>query len=315
MANLKTMRDIRENVGRKVKVHLDSDTFEATIVEGEFIDCEGNKHESIYTDYAMRYDYKHNSCTWWKDLSETSLMADGFWDLKLESLGDKLDRHNIPYNIGKRVAFKIFGDTDYGELVQGSFYDCAGEYRDFEDDVISIKFDKRTSRGTTICSEINKVIDIAKSLGFELELAEEEVEEPKFRYGDVVVMTSSVIQGIMKSEGIELPYGMYLEISELYGDELLKIEGLDKKHDATWLVYEEGVKKLDPIENPQQGDRILVQCFNDELVHGLYVPEGANYYDKDFNIKQAEHRLCVTSDGREILLNNMGKVYRIEEVI
>lgn len=312
MANLKTMRDIENNEGRKIRVRLNGETFEATIVKGKFQTCEGETR-GAEGNYSLRYDHERGLYTYWSPLDEQ--FFDNYLVENYELLGTKLDKHNISYNVGKRVAFKCFGETDYGELVQGSFHDCAGEYRDFEDDVISIKFDKRTSRGTTICSEIDKVIDIAKSLGFELELAEEEVEEPKFRYGDVVVITSSVIRDIMYIEGIELPYGMYLEISELYGDEILKIEGLDKKHNDVWRVYEDGVHKLDPIENPQQGDRILVQCFNDELVHGLYVPEGANYYDKDFNIKQAEHRLCVTSDGREILLNNMGKVYRIEEVL
>lgn len=311
---IKTMRDIRENVGRKIKVHLDSDTFEATIVEGEFTDCEGNKHESIWTDYAIRYDYNHNSCTWWGDLSETSLKADGFWNLQLEPLGDKLDRHNIPYNIGKRVAFKSFGEIDYGELVKGSFYDCAGEYREFEDDTISIKFDKRTSRGTTICSEVDKILGIAKTLGFELELTDKE-EEPEFKYGDVVLIKSCIIKGLMKGEDISLPYGMYLQTKEMCGDTVLEIEGLDKKHGDTWKIYGDGVEKLNPIEKPQQGDRIIVKCYNDELVHGLYVPEGANYYDANFDIKQAEHKLCVTSGGREVLLNNMEKVYKIEEVL
>lgn len=312
MANLKTMRDIENNEGRKIRVRLNGETFEATIVKGKFQTCDGETR-GAEGNYSLRYDHERGLYTYWSPLDEQ--FFDNYLVENYELLGTKLDKHNIPYNIGKRVAFKCFGETGYGELVQGSFHDCAGEYREFEDDVISIKFDKRTSRGTTICSEIDKIIDIAKSLGFELELAEEEVEEPKFRYGDVVVITSSVIRGIMKSEGIELPYGMFLETSELYGDEILKIEGLDKKHNDVWRVYEDGVHKLDPIENPQQGDRILVQCFNDELVHGLYVPEGANYYDKDFNIKQAKHKICLSSDGREILLNNMEKVYKIEEVL
>lgn len=308
MTNLKTMRDIENNEGRKVRVRLNGETFEATIVKGEFETC-GGEVRGAEGVHSLRYDHERGLCSYWSPFNEPVLEM---YQLEgCELLGTKLDKHNIPYNLGKRVAFKGYGEVDYGELVQGSFYDCAGEYRDFEDDVISIRFDERTSRGTTICSEIDNMLGIANSLGFELEL----VEEPKFRYGDVVVITSSVIRGIMKSEGIELPYGMYLESSEICGDELLKIEGLDKKHDTTWLVYEEGVQKLEPIKNPQQGDRILVQCFNDELVHGLYVPEGANYYDKEFDIKQSEHRICVTSDGREILLNNMDKVYRIEEVI
>lgn len=307
------MNDIKENVGRKVKVHLDSDTFEATIVEGDFTDCIGELREPMLSNYSLRYDNKRYSCTWWGDVAY-SIIQDSFCNLELESLGDKLDRHNIPYNIGKRVAFKSFGDIDYGELVQGSFYDCAGEYRGFGEDTISIKFDKRTNRGTTICSEVDKILGIAKSLGFELELTDKE-EEPEFRFGDIVLITSCTIRGIMKDEDISLPYGMYIQTKEMYGDDLLEIKGLDKKHGDTWKIFGDGVEKLNPIENPQHGDRILVRCFADELVHGLYVPEGANYYDEDFNIKQAKHTLCVTSDGREFVLNNMEKVYKIEEVL
>lgn len=302
------MRDIENNEGRKVRVRLGGETFEATIIKGEFETCEG-RNRGAEGVYSLRYDHERGLCTHWSPLDEQ--FFDSYPVENCELLGTKLDKHNIPYNIGKRIAFKSFGEIDYGELVQGSFYDCAGEYREFEDDTISIKFDKRTSRGTTICSEIDKVIGIAKSLGFELELA----EEPEFKYGDVVLIKSCIIRGIMKSEDISLPYGMYLQNKEMCGDTIAEVAGLDKKHGDTWKIFGDGIEKLNPIENPQQGDRILVQCFNDELVHGLYVPEGANYYDKDFNIKQAEHRLCVTSDGREMILNNMEKVYKIEEVL
>lgn len=307
---IKTMEDIKENVGRKVKVHLDSETFEATIVEGEFTDCIGEKREPMLSNYSLRYDNKRYGCTWWGDISY-NIVQGNLCDLELESLGDKLDKHNISYNIGKRVAFKLFGDTAYGELVKGSFYDCEGKYREFEDDIISIKFDKRTSRETTICSEIDKILGIAKSLGFELELE----EEPEFRYGDVVLIKSCIIRGIMESEDISLPYGMYLQTREVCGDTVFEVEGLDKKHGDTWKIFGDGVEKLSPIKDPHQGDRILVRTWNDELVHGLYVPEGANYYDANFDIKQAKYRMCVTSDGREMVLNNMEKVYKIEEVL
>lgn len=307
MTNLKTMRDIENNEGRKVRVRLNGETFEATIVKGEFETC-GGKVRGAEGVHSLRYDHERGLCSYWSPFDET--FFNRYQVGECELLGTKLDKHNIPYNIGKRVIYKMDGRIDKGTLVQGSFTDCEGEYREFEEDVISIRYDKPSEAGTLIFSDVDTMLGVIAKFGGSLKLE----TKPTLKIGQVVCITSDTIRDIMEEEELHLPYGIFKGYRDICGDEMLRVGGVEPSHSADWLVFEDRVKPLEPAKDLETGDLILVKVWNDELVVGTFVESGKYYFDGG-ELKQAWKDFYITSDNREIVLNNMNKVYRVEEVL